>query len=116
VKARTQYLLGIVIIVASTIPFFIRFKDDPNAETITMRHIIALVQEAREFRSKVGRNAHSLSDLIIFSPLKPTNRLVDGWGHEFRIEVAEDGGIKLFSNGEDSKPGGAGDMGTFLPP
>jgi hypothetical protein len=117
VKVRTVYIVvGALVIVVLTIPMLRWFKNAPNAATISMQRILTLVQEAREFRFKVGRNPRSANELLVFSPFESTNRLIDGWGNEFRIEVAEDGGIKIFSNGEDHKPGGAGDMGTFLPP
>jgi hypothetical protein len=107
--------------IVATLAFLLFFplfksKQPPTALSVTVHRMTALIREAVEFRSKRGRNVRSTGELLTFSPHEPTNRIVDGWGNEFKIEVASDGGIKIFSNGEDNQPGGAGDGGTFLPP
>jgi hypothetical protein len=118
VKLRTEVIVvaGILLLVSFFLVILRKNVAKRSELSITVSRLTEIAGEAREFRAKVGRNPRSVSELLTFSPFKPTNRISDGWGNQFIIEVAADGGIKIFSNGEDSKPGGAGDGGTFLPP
>ena len=117
-KNQTRLSLCVVYLLILLFFLLINVKNVTQRSelTIAIDRLTELTREAREFRQKVGKNPHSLNDLVWFSPFKPTNRLLDGWGNLFIIEVAEDGGIKISTNGKDNKRGGEGDGATFLPP
>ena len=117
-KNQTRLILCVIVLLVFLFLLIINVKNVTQRSqlTITVGRLTELVREATEFRQKVGRNPHSLNDLVWFSQFKPTNRLLDGWGNAFIIEVAEDGGITISTNGKDNKRGGEGDGATFLPP